>query len=192
MSDSGVREIQLSGKHVFFLFMAGVVAAVAIFLLGVSVGRGVAKPESAEAQLAPLPAESEAAAPADLPPPTTPAQGELQYDALLQGKSSAKPSVAPAASATPAASPAAPPARPSPKPAAPAGTLYVQANSFSSRANANREVSQLKAKGITAQVVDVPGGGARYKVRIGPFDQTAADAMLARLRKEGYKPSLIR
>ena len=41
MSDSGFREIQLSGKQVVFLFMAGVVVAVGVFLLGVSVGRGV-------------------------------------------------------------------------------------------------------------------------------------------------------
>ena len=41
MSDSDVREIHLSGKQLFFLFMASVVVAVAIFLLGVSVGRGV-------------------------------------------------------------------------------------------------------------------------------------------------------
>lgn len=39
--DDGVTEIQLSGKQLVFLFMAGTVAAVVIFLLGVFVGRGV-------------------------------------------------------------------------------------------------------------------------------------------------------
>ena len=40
MSDDGRREIQLNGKQLVFLFMAGTVAAVVIFLCGVLVGRG--------------------------------------------------------------------------------------------------------------------------------------------------------
>lgn len=39
--DDAFREIQLSGKQVVFIFMAGVVIAVVIFLLGLQVGRGV-------------------------------------------------------------------------------------------------------------------------------------------------------
>ena len=39
--DEAFREIQLSGKHLVFLFMAGTVMAVVIFLSGVMVGRGV-------------------------------------------------------------------------------------------------------------------------------------------------------
>ena len=40
MAEQQFREIQLSGKQLVFLFMTTVVLAVAIFLLGVSVGRG--------------------------------------------------------------------------------------------------------------------------------------------------------
>ena len=39
--DDAFREIQLSGKQLVFLFMAVVVIAVVIFLIGVQVGRGV-------------------------------------------------------------------------------------------------------------------------------------------------------
>ena len=39
--DDAFREIQLSGKQVVFVFMAGLVIAVVIFLIGVQVGRGV-------------------------------------------------------------------------------------------------------------------------------------------------------
>ena len=39
--DDGFHEIQLNGKQLVFLFMAGTVVAVVIFLLGVFVGRGV-------------------------------------------------------------------------------------------------------------------------------------------------------
>ncbi len=41
MSEPGFREIQLNTKQVVFLFIAVVTAAVGIFLLGVSVGKGV-------------------------------------------------------------------------------------------------------------------------------------------------------
>ena len=40
MAEPGVHEIQLSAKQLVFMFMAAVVVAVGIFLLGVSVGRG--------------------------------------------------------------------------------------------------------------------------------------------------------
>ena len=41
MADDGLREIQLNGKQLVFLFMASTVVAVVIFLCGVMVGRGV-------------------------------------------------------------------------------------------------------------------------------------------------------
>jgi len=41
MSDQSVREIQLNGKQLVFMFMTATVAAVVIFLCGVMVGRGV-------------------------------------------------------------------------------------------------------------------------------------------------------
>ncbi len=34
-----------------------------------------------------------------------------------------------------------------------------------------------------------PGSGTPFKVRVGPLDRAAADAMVLRLRKEGFKPS---
>ena len=50
MTDEGLREIQLDGKQLVFLFMAATVVAVVIFLCGVMVGRGV--PARAEARAA--------------------------------------------------------------------------------------------------------------------------------------------
>ncbi len=41
LADDGFHEIQLSGKQLVFLFMAGATLAVMIFLCGVQVGRGV-------------------------------------------------------------------------------------------------------------------------------------------------------
>jgi cell division septation protein DedD len=41
MTDEGLREIQLGGKQLVFLFMTATVVAVVVFLCGVMVGRGV-------------------------------------------------------------------------------------------------------------------------------------------------------
>src|SRR5262245_50997900 len=49
MSDEGLREIQLNGKQLVFMFMAVTVVAVVIFLCGVMVGRGVRAPRPSEA-----------------------------------------------------------------------------------------------------------------------------------------------
>jgi cell division protein FtsN len=50
-------------------------------------------------------------------------------------------------------------------------------------------VSELKAKGFNAAVLTVPGTSAPYRVRVGPYERATADAMHARLQKEGFKPS---
>ncbi len=44
MQEESVREIQLNGKQLVFLFMTATAAAVVIFLCGVMVGRGVSAP----------------------------------------------------------------------------------------------------------------------------------------------------
>jgi len=55
MSDAGFHEVQLNGKQLVFLFMAGTVVAVAIFLSGVLVGRGVRTSKPAESSVAASP-----------------------------------------------------------------------------------------------------------------------------------------
>lgn len=195
MSDQGFREVQLSGKQVVFLFMAGAVALVGTFLLGVSAGKGVTAAPDSTAQATPTPAvtDPDPNPTAPLPPATTPAPGSLDYHKTLQ----ATPTPTPVDSPLPTAKPAAPeptakptPAAKSPEPSKSAGAVwYVQVASFSSRSNANDQVAQLKAKGITASTITVSGSKAPYKVRIGPLERAAADAMVTRLRKEGLKPS---
>lgn len=207
MSEPGFREIHLSGKHVVFLFMATVVAAVAFFLLGVSVGKGIAKPDAASAQMTPPPAGTGNDGGTGTPPDDTkPKQGELQAFNALQEKSAPKPSASPAAptpaaavvaspspspSPSPKSSPVAASAKPDPAPAS--GRYYVLVDSFSSLQNANNQQAELKKKGYTAMVYTVKGNKVPYKVRLGPYpDEDAAKAMAARLRKEGYKPSVTR
>jgi len=67
MADEDFHEIQLNGKQMFFLFMAGTVVAVVIFLIGVQVGRNVETARAATID----PAEIAAADPT-APPPADP------------------------------------------------------------------------------------------------------------------------
>ncbi len=71
-ADDDVREIQLSGKQLVFLFMAVTVVSVVIFLCGVLVGRGVQlHPAAVADQGSGAPAEvvSDPTAPVDQPAP---------------------------------------------------------------------------------------------------------------------------
>ena len=70
---------------------------------------------------------------------------------------------------------------------------FVQTASFASRDRASAQVAELKGKGYNATMYTVQGSSVPYKVRIGPaMEQAAADAMIAKLRKEGYDPSRVR
>ena len=210
MSEPGFREIQLNTKQVVFLFIAGLAVLVGIFLLGVWAGRGVSPERAGESVQATDPA-ADVTASGVMPPATSPKPDELKYHDELQNKGAAKGATAPPTppdappepaakltptpTTTPSASPAAS-AKSAPAPTPPAGakgTIYLQVDSFGSPANADRQVAKLKAMGIAAAVHEVPGPGPRYKVRVGPFaDLPAAEAMRARLRKEGLNPSVIR
>jgi cell division protein FtsN len=210
MSEPGFREIQLNTKQVVFLFIAGLAVLVGIFLLGVWAGRGVSPERAGESVQATDPA-ADVTASGVMPPATSPKPDELKYHDELQNKGAAKGATAPPTppdappepaakltptpTTTPSASPAAS-AKSAPAPTPPAGakgTIYLQVDSFGSPANADRQVAKLKAMGVAAAVLEVPGPGPRYKVRVGPFaDLPAAEAMRARLRKEGLNPSVIR
>jgi DedD protein len=209
MPDPNVREIQLGGKQLVFLFMASVVLAVAIFLLGISVGRGVGAPATDAASEAtagsPVP-------PVEMPPATKTTPEDLAYHDKLQEQTAPKPQAPPPdATPKPAAAPAtdttsvpvSPPrsqaSAPAPsstikpsaaKPTTPAARgqsagsgWFVQVAAFKSRENADKQVSQLKAKGYSAVVQADPG--SLFRVRIGPFqERNDAAATAERLQRE--------
>jgi DedD protein len=197
MSDQGYREIQLTGKQLVFFFMASVVLAVAIFLLGVSVGRGVRGAQPAVEPTAS--AETLEDAPAAMPPPTELRPTDQRYHTELQGQRDGAPPVAAASETKPVAAPAAPPAAPAATPQAPAPApvsapageaIYIQTGAFSTRANANRQITELKSKGHAAVIVPT-SGGSPFRVRLGPFtNRTEVDRLRARLKAEGFDSSV--
>lgn len=88
MSDQGFREIQLGGKQLVFLFMASVVVAVAVFLLGVSVGRGVRQSTGASGQVVDAEQAAADATPTVMPPPTALSPADQGYSNLDKGAGS--------------------------------------------------------------------------------------------------------
>jgi cell division septation protein DedD len=186
--DDSFREIQLSGKALVFLFMAVVVIAVGIFLMGLQVGRGVLAARGAPG------AEAAAALETEPPPPpaaassgssTSPATAgeKLSYaERLGSSEPTREPLKAEAATPpapkpeTPAPAPAppktaAPPPAPAPavaavKPVAPStstaepeGTGFsIQVAALGKREEADAVVKRLSGKGYPAYVVNPTKG----------------------------------
>ena len=198
--DDAFHEIQLSGKQLVFLFMATTVVSVAIFLLGVVVGRSVraesitVDPTVAAAASDPTPTgQSEPAAVPSSDAPATPAEPPLTYHQRLESEKSPaedlKPRSEPPAPA-PSRAAAPDPQPPVPSPAAQGakpGTWAVQVQALRDRDAASQVVQRLRGKGYPAFVV-APTAGAPtqlFKIQVGRYnDKTEAQQVGARLKKE--------
>lgn len=143
-ADDDVREIQLSGKQLVFLFMAVTVVSVVIFLCGVLVGRGVQLHPAAVADqgsAAPADVVADPTAPADQPavPANEPTKvSELGFQEDLKAKTPTTDKVTTTAPVpvTPVdQNPGATPA-PAAKGAAPAATAATKPTTTTAEANA--------------------------------------------------------
>jgi DedD protein len=214
MSDQGVREIQLNGKQLVFMFMTVTVAAVVIFLCGVMVGRGVSTTRGSSADVAatdtPIDPTSSATAPTVAsdagaePLSAQDALKDLTYDNRLEApEPPPEPAVEPVATPVPAiAQDATPPAVTPTVSRAPArekdlgepkgNGFVVQVASLKSRDEADAIAKRLSAKGFPAFVAS--GGPRVFRVRVGKFnDRREADGIARRLEKEEqFKPWITR
>jgi len=185
MTDEGLREIQLDGKQLVFLFMAATVVAVVIFLCGVMVGRGV--PARAEARVAEGQATLDPTASSNAETRVVSTDGDgpvaaaevLSYDNLLGGRSAAEDTLRPASEpATPppvVQSPVEsvrPPAVPKPEPPAPRA------------AAASRPTAPTPA--AATRTLDEPRGNG-YVVQVAAVQKRAeANTIARRLSGKGY------
>jgi cell division septation protein DedD len=213
-ADDGVREIQLSGKQLVFVFMATTVVAVVIFLCGVMVGLGV-RPERSEAaslggdQATPAQGGEPAPTSAPAPPAGTddlkltaasdltraepaPVQERATAPAVASPAPSRSPSPVPSASPSPSAPPS-PRSTPAPAPSVAAGAevqpgdYTVQVAGLRERSAAEAMVKRLMGKGYAAFIVDpVVGAPAPvYRVRVGRYPSRAeAEDVARRLERE--------
>jgi cell division septation protein DedD len=220
MSDEGVREIQLNGKQLVFMFMTVTVAAVVIFLCGVMVGRGVDTARAVsiaelppEAGLDPTsaaltstaPATDVTASAASTPVSTQDDLKNLTYAQRLEApEPPPEPAVEPAVVPVPAvAGKASAPAvvvATTQKPEAPSTEpkgdgFVVQVAAVQSRSEADAIATRLSSKGFPS-FVSTPGSGAPrvYRVRVGKYkDKREAEGVARRLQQEEqFKPWITR
>jgi DedD protein len=214
-TDDGFREIQLDGKQLIFLFMAGTVVLVVIFLLGVLVGRNVRAEAAATDPLAEQARAPEVTGAPPPPPavsnpgaPSATANEPLSYPQRLgsgaqprESLSTAAPRSEPKAAlpATPAATPATPPASTPATPAMagePKGAGYaIQLTALGKRDEADAIARRLTGKGYSAYVVPPEAGApAVFRVRVGKFkERREAEGVAAKLAKEEqFKPWIVR
>jgi cell division septation protein DedD len=208
MSDEGVREIQLNGKQLVFMFMTVTVAAVVIFLCGVMVGRGV---DTARAvSIAELPPEAGVdptspalASPASVtdaaagaPVSTQDDLKDLTYARRLEApEPPPEPAVEPAVVPVPAVAGKTPAAavesaavqKPEAPSTEPKGDGFVvQVAAVQSRSEADAIARRLSSKGFPS-FVSTPGSGAPrvYRVRVGKYqDKREAESVARRLQQE--------
>jgi len=209
MNDQSFHEIQLSGKQLVFLFMSAVVLAVVIFLLGVSVGRGV-RGSVASASTADVGAPTDTTASA-APAGTKVTPADLGYREKLQepgGAGAAGAAAAATSSARPAETPATtpPPATPNPTSTKPTDKPNFSAMAEDpSKAKPPTPTSTPKptpTKPVTpppaakpAPAVAAPAAksnDAGWFLQFGAFStKGAADAVIRDLKGKGYTASAV-
>jgi DedD protein len=180
MSEQHFREIQLSGKQLVFLFMTSVVVAVGVFLLGVSVGRGVRANsgeaiDSVEASAAVLPS-------GEMPAATELTPADTSYHDSLQGTTTPPAEPEPISEPVddePAAEPAAPAQTAPPVPAAEVRPQPPAA------AAAPAPATQKPAPAATAK--PAPAATDGWYLQIGAYrSRQNADRQVLDLKAKGY------
>ena len=214
MSDQGVREIQLNGKQLVFMFMTATVAAVVIFLCGVMVGRGVNTTRvSATASAASEPTVDPTSAARNPPRASSDTTGEpvsrqeelkeLTYAKRLEApEPPPEPAVEPVSAPVPAIETKAQPPKVVPTtakavdPAEPKGEGFVvQVASLRSRGEADAIARRLSSKGFPSFVTTPGSSGPNvFRVRVGKYPgRQEAETVARRLEKEEqFKPWIVR
>jgi len=218
MSEQNVREIQLNGKQLVFMFMTATVAAVVIFLCGVMVGRGVNTTRA-------LAATSVAAEPTVDPTSTAqptqtsstdassgePVSSQEDLKELTYAKRLEAPEPPPEPAVEPVVATPVPAIAEQPKverppavttttkaidPGEPKGTGFVvQVASLKSRGEADAIAKRLSSKGFPSFVTTPGSSGPKvFRVRVGKYaDRREAETVARKLEKEEqFKPWITR
>ncbi len=186
-------EVAVSPKQIVFLTMIAAMAAVAAFLFGVQVGRGVGAREAVGGGAVPAFAPLDhtgggaRAAPPEGGDPAGSGLDGLSYFERLRGAGPVAETldfgVEPRAGAEA-------PAAFAPLVDAPAGSFLVEVMSVSGAAAARDVKAGLEAKGYPVVVEPMRAPGALHRVRVGPFaDRAEAERVGRRLRTgERFEP----
>ncbi len=194
MDETADREITLGTGKLLAMFFALVAVCAVFFGLGYSLGRGAAAAPTAEnaSQTTPAPtgakptaAKAAEPAPASKPPNT---DDLTFYKSVEQKDANAQlPADATAAPTTTSAEPAAELTKPAP------GGIVVQVAAVSKQEDAEALMTALKKKQYPVFITSNPPSDTLFHVQVGPFtDVNEAEAMKARLTKDGYSPIVKR
>lgn len=192
MTDQNFREIQLSGKQLVFLFMTAVVVAVGVFLLGVSVGRGVRTNVGLPIEGVDRTAE---VVPGDMPPPTEIAREDQSYHDSLRGEptpsAQPQPPALPAEEAAPVVDEPVPQVEtPAPAPVTPAPTPRAAATPPPVTPPAPPPVTPPAAP-VTAKPAPAPAAGG-WSVQVGAYRaRENAERQARDLAAKGYAASAV-
>ena len=218
MSEQGVREIQLNGKQLVFMFMTATVAAVVIFLCGVMVGRGVNTTRAsavaavaAEPTVDPTsPAQPQQSSSSDAATSAAPVSSQEDLKELTYAKRLEAPEPPPEPAVEPVVATPVPAIAEQPKvekpPVAPAaktadasepkgGGFVVQVASLKSRGEADAIAKRLSSKGFPSFVTTPGSSGPKvFRVRVGKYpDRREAETVARKLEKEEqFKPWITR
>lgn len=185
--EDSFREIQLSGKALVFVFMAGIVILVAVFLMGLQVGRGVL------AARGPAGAET-VAAEADPPPPpaaatsgssTSPATAgeKLSYAERLGSQLPATEQLKADAAPAPADTPPTPRGESAPAASEPAAPV--------AKAAAAPPAAKTAPPAAPAAVSTEPAG-AGFAIQVAALrEREEADVIVKRLASKGYPAYVV-
>ena len=184
-SDDSVREIQLSGKQLVFLFMAVTVVSVVIFLCGVLVGRGVQAPASTMVDATPAAVEEPAdpTAPGAVPPATgeagPTAVPDLGYQSRLEADAPPAEKLVKPTDAPPSPAPTSTPPRAEPSAQTPGAAKAAAVTSAApppapvTPAAPNPAFVEPRGEGFAIQVAALRG-------------RSEAEAVAGRLKARGY------
>jgi cell division protein FtsN len=193
MSEQDFHEIQLGRKQIVFLFMAAVVVAVGVFLLGVSFGRTVQTPASAAAADTSAPSDTSVAV---VPPPTETRPGDLTYHSTLQGQPA--PTSTPALEPTPASEPTSTPVAAPPPVATPTPTPTPAEPPAAPAAEPVRpekpavDPSARAADASRTPAMPAASPRGRYALQVGAFStQQSADRVAAQLKAKRFPSSIV-
>jgi cell division protein FtsN len=218
MSEQGVREIQLNGKQLVFMFMTATVAAVVIFLCGVMVGRGVNTTRASavaavttEPTVDPTSTTQPAQTSSTDASSAEPVSSQEDLKELTYAKRLEAPEPPPEPAVEPVVATPVPAIAEQPKverppavatttkavdPGEPKGNGFVvQVASLKSRGEADAIAKRLSSKGFPSFVTTPGSSGPKvFRVRVGKYpDRREAETVARKLEKEEqFKPWITR
>lgn len=190
-SDDAVREINLSGKQLVFLFMAVTVVSVVIFLCGVLVGRGVQLRIMEDASTAVVD-ETVDVPPADIAPGAAPSEPTkptgLEYPERLEAAGPVAETLTPRDAAP----------KPAPTPTAPAAPAPAASAAESPRTTPPAETAKTAAASpptpAAKDVAPLPPEpiGDGFAIQVAALKgRDEAEGVVVRLKQKGYSAYLL-